>query len=103
MDWIPEDPPEGSDVVEVAQHMIMRKPLRAASFGHLLRDNMRALAELAGYFGIPMSTVQWIPHKKEEDGIADEKVLPPLAVRSLGSSFDGHQWPPVSQCPQVAC
>ena len=71
MDWVPEDPPSGSDVVEVAQNVIMRKPLRVRSFGHLLRDNIRAIAELAGYFGISVSSLQWIPHapaSNEESG-----------------------------------
>lgn len=71
MDWVPEDPPSGSDVLEVAQNVIMRKPLRVRSFGHLLRDNIRAIAELAGYFGVSVSSLQWIPHapaSNEESG-----------------------------------
>jgi hypothetical protein len=61
MDWVPQSAPEPSDVVQISQKLIMRRTLKSNSFGHLLRDNIRSIAELAAYFGVPTSDLQWIP------------------------------------------
>lgn len=66
MDWFDSEPPSSAGVVTVMQNLILRKTLNANSFGHLLRDNIRAIAELAGYFGVPSASLQWIPEPHAE-------------------------------------
>lgn len=103
MDWVDASSPRGSDVVEVSQPLIMRKTLKVNSFGHLLRDNLRALAELAGYFGVPTSSLQWIPEPHKE--VRTRKSTP---WESCGNTYfiffmchSVHRWPAEWICMQL--
>jgi hypothetical protein len=61
MEWRQDASPEVEDIITISQPMIMRQTLKCNSFGHLLRDNLRAIAELAAYFSVAPWDLQWIP------------------------------------------
>lgn len=61
LDWrAGEAPPEEADIVNYTQPLHLRVPMNLQSFGHLIRDNIHPLVNLALRFGREPVDFDWV-------------------------------------------